>query len=156
MKITAIPTAALVPGLPGLIPFFAAPVLAGLHAAAGASIATEAAMYTIYGAIILSFLGGVRWGGFIQTQTPPRLDDLVAAILPSLAGCLAVFAHWAWGAPVGWGLIIAGLAAQFIWDRRAVTAGSLPAWYGQLRLLLSTGAIGSGAALLVIYFSAIA
>ena len=156
MKITAIPTAALVPGLAGLIPFFAAPLLAGFHAASGASIATEAAMYTIYGAIILSFLGGVRWGGFILQDTPPRLNALVAAILPSLAGCFAVFAHWVWGAPFGWGLIIAGLAAQFIWDRRAVTAGSLPAWYGQLRLLLSTGAITAGAALLAIYFIAMA
>lgn len=152
----SIPRSALLSGLAGLIPFWAAPALALMHVMSDVSIATEAAMYTIYGAIILGFLGGVRWGVAMQAQTTPPGRILILAVLPSVLGFGAVFVHWSMGEIWGWTLIILGLAAQLAWDRVAVSRTVLPAWYGRLRILLTSGAGLAGLALIAIYLAAIA
>ncbi len=152
----SIPRSALLSGLAGLIPFWAAPALALMHVMSDVSIATEAAMYTIYGAIILGFLGGVRWGVAMQAQTTPPGRVLILAVLPSVLGFGAVFVHWSMGEVWGWALIILGLLAQLAWDRAAVSSAVLPAWYGRLRILLTGGASLAGLALIAIYLAAIA
>lgn len=151
----SIPRSALLSGLAGLIPFWAAPALALVHVLSDISIATEAAMYTIYGAIILGFLGGVRWGVAMQAETAPPGRMLILAVLPSVLGFGAVFVHWSMGEIWGWTLIILGLLAQLAWDRTAVRT-TLPAWYGRLRILLTGGASLAGLALIGLYLAAAA
>lgn len=86
-----------------------------------------------YCAIILSFLGGIRWGlGMVSGQGgSPR--DLVASCVPPLVGWAAVFAP----VPYGFGLFAVAFAAQGAWDNFAVHAGVAPHWYGRLRMLLT-------------------
>ena len=119
----------------GLIPFVA-PGLAGWIWPA--AIPQAGTALAVYAALILSFLGGGRWGMAIAA---PRVDSRIVslAMLPSLAGfglLMLPAEHRAWQ--------LAGLAAahilQGLWDLRATT---VPGWYaglrGQLTLVALTG-----------------
>lgn len=139
-----IPTLALWGGLAGWIPFWA-PVLLALQAIqTGRSPATELALFTLYGALILSFLGGARWGRALAPDAPEHPVLWALALVPTCLGLVAIGAHWAGGPIAGIALILAGLIAQLGWDRLAVRQAVLPVWYGRLRLVLSLGAILAG------------
>ncbi len=148
-----IPTRALWGGLAGWIPFWVPAVLTLQASLTGRSPAAELALYTLYGALILSFLGGVRWGRALASDRPQEAGPWVLALLPTCFGLFAIFAHWAGGPVTGIALTLAGLVAQLGWDRQALRAGDLPAWYGQLRLILSLGAILAGLVCLALVFA---
>ena len=142
---TSIPGAALALGLAGLIPFVAGAAalwvpLAYLAPAPGLQLVT------VYGAIILSFLGGIRWGTAIGPYDTRRQGlEFAASVLGSLAGLVAIFIP-----PVpALTLLIAGFLMQALWDVLSVEAGRLPAWFGKLRMLLTAGAVMSLTAALV-------
>jgi hypothetical protein len=119
-------------GLAGLIPFFAAPI-ATLIAPDFRWQFNEALLW--WAAIILSFLGGARWGAAVQAESPsPRLIGL--AMLPSIIGWLILLAPAKYR--VGQFLALAAaLLLHLLWDLRA---GGLPGWYGRLRMVLTAGA----------------
>jgi hypothetical protein len=117
----------------GLIPFVA-PGLVGLVSPVAAPIAGAA--LAAYAALILSFLGGARWG--IAVTAPVVNNTTVSlAMLPSLAGFALLMLPAEWR---GWQL--AGLGAahmlQGLWDLRSTT---VPAWYASLRGQLTLGAL---------------
>ena len=122
---TSTPARVLRLGWLGLIPFLA-PALVGWLWPIGAPIAGAA--LAIYAALILSFLGGGRWG---MAVAAPHVENRIVslAMLPTLTGfgLLMVPAEWR-----GWqlsGLALAHLV-QGLWDMRAT---SVPAWYASLR-----------------------
>jgi hypothetical protein len=87
-----------------------------------------------YAAVILSFLGGARWGMECIRHAPPRALALTLAVLPSLAGwVLLVGAIWV---PLSWQLggLIAVFLAQWLWD---TSSAETPAWYSPLRTTLT-------------------
>jgi hypothetical protein len=117
----------------GLIPFLAPP-LAGWWFPAWAGVAAH--LLVCYGALILSFLGGARWG-LAVTHSRPDLRVVSLAMLPTLVALALVAMP---GMAVGWrmgGLALA-FAAHWIWD---LTSTGLPSWYPQLRTPLSLGAV---------------
>jgi hypothetical protein len=132
-----IPAAAMMLGLAGLLPFAAAAVsqfvpLPFLPAGFGLQVAI------VYGAVILSFLGGIRWGTAIGPYLPERQAmEFITSVLPSLAGFAAVFMPEI----LGLGLLIASFLMQALWDVTSVEAGRLPRWFGQLRTMLTAGAV---------------
>ena len=134
-----IPGPALWLGLAGLIPFVAGAVAAWaniplLPPAAGLKLAI------IYGAIILSFLGGIRWGTAIGPYDKGRQAlEFPASVLGSLAGLAAAFLP----AIPALTLLIAGFLMQGLWDVMSVDAGRLPHWFGRLRMILTAGAVVS-------------
>ena len=120
-------------GLLGVIPFVAPPVLAILWP----SLAAEAALFlAFYGALILSFLGGSRFGLAIAHPAPRPLT-VTLAMLPTLAGLALLLMPAAARREQLLGLS-AVLAVHWLWDRRA---SDLPAWYARLRSILTVGAI---------------
>lgn len=130
------PVVAWVLGLAGLIPFFgaAAALWVGPPTLRGVALLALLA----YAAVILSFLGGVRWGAETARDEGPRAAPLILSVLPSLL---------AWGALVGAAsvppasqllLLGAGLLLASVWDIRSM---SLPDWYRRLRLVLTGGAL---------------
>ena len=142
---TSIPGAALLLGLAGLIPFLggAAALWAMLP-----GLAPERGRQQIiaYGAIILSFLGGIRWGTAIGPYDTRRQGlEFAASVLGSLAGLAAIFIP----AVPALTLLIAGFLMQALWDVTSVESGRLPAWFGKLRMLLTAGAVISLTAALV-------
>ncbi len=129
-----IPRIVLFYGLAGLIPFLAMPV--------GTMLApdfrwqfNEALLW--WAAIILSFLGGARWGAAVQAPAPsPRLIGLT--MLPSIAAWLILLLLPANMRAAQFIAFAGMLAGHLGWDLRAK---SLPGWYGQLRVLLTVGAV---------------
>jgi len=99
--------------------------------------------FSIYAAVLLSFLGGVRCGFEIMRapQEPNALRLLFSAI-PALAGwaltLLVVLVPPALGASSAF----AGLfAAQYVWDHRSAIDAGAPEWYPLLRRVLTGGAM---------------
>ena len=121
-------------GLLGLAPFCALPAAIAIWPSrADLTVLVVAA----YAALILSFLGGSRWGIALQALEPdPRA--LLLAMAPTLL---------AWGLLIGLHarerLQLFALAAVLIvvglWD---LASPQGPAWYQRLRLTLTAGASG--------------
>ena len=104
---------------------------------------------TAYGAIILSFLGGIHWG--LAIGGPPQTDNtlwrrLALGILPSLVAWAALLAPFS----IGFLVLAAAFVAMLLVDIRASRMHEAPAWYPKLRWPLSCGAV---AALLLGTFS---
>lgn len=128
-----IPRVVLVYGVLGLIPFLLPPI-AGFAVPAHAEDVGLVALG--YGALILSFLGGARWG--LEVARPaPRFTVISLAMLPTLAG-LAVLLIPGLARPVQLTTMAVLLALHLAWD---VRARDLPAWYPRLRVILSVGAV---------------
>lgn len=141
---TAIPPIALWLGLAGLLPFIGAAIAVWLSDTEQQPQAVFALL--AYGAVILSFLGGVRWGAVLRNQAAlEQAHPLVMSILPSLVAWLALLVP----PTAGLTLLIIGLSGQFLYDRAAARSDELPAWYGRLRVILSIGAVTSLAVALV-------
>ncbi|MCG8442567.1 MAG: DUF3429 domain-containing protein [Caulobacterales bacterium] len=144
-----IPVAALWLGGTGALPFI---LLAGASVLAGGADAERAAFaLAAYGAVILSFLGGVHWGLAIaghgaQGVAWPMSARLCVSVVPSLAG---------WGAlllaePVRLPTLAGAFALWLVLDLAAARRTETPAWYPRLRwpltitvvIALLTGAAG--------------
>lgn len=131
-----IPAPAAWLGALGLIPFV------GL-AAAGPAVEPGDALHirfllATYGALILSFLGGVHWGLAITDRrylpgdrTP--VGRLVAGVTPPLVGWAALIV----GKPWDLYLLAACFLLLLLFDLRIGGTGGLPAWYPRLRLPLT-------------------
>ncbi len=141
----AIPIAPLALGLAGLIPFWGLAVALLLRGAFGIQPSALDGALATYAAIIISFLGGIRWG--LAVNAKDSEGDYVVAVVPSLVA-------WALLAvPEPWrliGLAVTALALGPI-DLGLVRSGLAPRWFGRLRLILSTGA---GVALMLGAFAA--
>lgn len=129
-------TAAWSLGLAGLLPFV---LMTALLVYAGRDfIAYPQLVLSIsgYAAVILSFLGGIRWGAALWLEGRGRLI-LVFAVLTSLAGWLILFVPTPW--------MFAAFAVAFLlqglWDVAAARRGLLPPWFGRLRVALTAAVV---------------
>ncbi len=147
---TEIPTTAALLGAGGLIPFVGLAVAAHFAGDVDASIAIEA--LRAYGAVILSFLGGIIWGlgiaGFGGAAAKPREAlRLTVSILPSLFGWLALMLPEQSGLWLLATCFLMVLAVDLIMSK----GGLAPRWYPILRWRLTAIAflclVAAGAAL---------
>jgi hypothetical protein len=130
----AIPHAALALGYAGLLPFFA--LGAAPWFAAPPLAATLAQAQTLYGGVILAFLGGTHWGLAARdgTSLALRLSWSVLAPLFAFAALLLL--------PPGasQGMLVVGIAGLHLSERRALRRGWMPSWYFRLRRRLTVAA----------------
>lgn len=135
MTLTPVPRPAWVLGLAGLLPFLGGAVASYANGADIHAFALHA--LTAYAAVILSFLGGVRWGAVLRDESAlARWQPLLLSVTPSLLAWSALLLPLNTGLPV----LLAGLITQFVLDAQAAKRGELPDWYARLRVILSTGA----------------
>ena len=124
---SSLPRGMLLLGWSGVLPFLLA-VLAAFVLPERAGLA--AAVFVSYGAVILSFLGGARWGRALAADVGP--GRYVEAVLPSLIGFAALLlVHVAWVALL---LLATGFAVWMVIDQRD------PLWapaYKRMRLAIS-------------------
>ncbi|MEQ7156021.1 DUF3429 domain-containing protein [Brevundimonas aurifodinae] len=117
--------------LAGLIPFGGC---AAVVAAGGPNADAWLSALIAYGAVILSFLGGTRWGAALSSGAPDP-TTLILSNLPALAAWAALLPvdlpH-----PVRLTLLAIGLSLMWLWDRRRP-----PAWYPALRTTATVGAV---------------
>jgi hypothetical protein len=97
-----------------------------------------------YGALILSFLGGLWWGLAAQASSTGRAVPAwvwIAAVLPSLYAVvpLGLVALQVLAARQGLAMVGGGLILALAVDRGMAAAGLAPVWWLALRFPLSLG-----------------
>ena len=120
-------------GFGGLIPFVGCAVL--MYAGnTGASIIALFAS-AVYGAVILSFVGAVHWG--LAMHEDRSSYWYVWSIIPAILGWLAIVLL-----DIQISLLALAIAFTLAWsvDRQASLQGLIPAWYMQMRHILTVGA----------------
>lgn len=132
-QIRSSPLPALVFGFSGLIPFAFVPLY---------MITTQ--IYSpdlefvqmAYGACILSFLGGTRWGYVIAENSCLKADwhNLGYSVFPSLVAWLGLL----FPSPVSILVVMSGIAVTAYFD---TTVKGYPSWFKGLRFILSLGAL---------------
>jgi hypothetical protein len=98
--------------------------------------------------VILSFVGGIRWGIAVTMEDQERARrEYAIAVIPSLLAWLVLLLppHWQLGTLAAL-VIVVGL-----FDYGMVCREDAPEWHGRLRLILTGGA---GLALIVGAFAA--
>ena len=137
-----IPRAALVLGGTGAIPFLAS---AALTVAGPQSVSSFAAKALLaYGAVILSFLGGIHWGLAIRQRpggepAPDTSTALALSVAPSLIGWVALLLD----PRAGMILLAAAFALWLAIDLARAPRLGAPRWYPRLRWPLTGAAISS-------------
>jgi len=96
-------------------------------------------LLTQYAAVVLSFLGGIRWGLAMGQRAQPRKLDMVVSLLPPLVA----WASLSVPLPYTFAVLAAAYAAQGAWDAFAVHWGAAPHWYGRLRGILTAIAVAT-------------
>jgi Protein of unknown function (DUF3429) len=131
----SIPLAAFWLGIAVVVPFAAL----ALQIATGWPMGARAigpALYalTIFGAVILSFMGGAHWGVAVaDTHVSTGWRRYGVAVLPALAAWGGVWI----GQKNGLLLLTAAFAALLAYDLWTIRQGETPAWYGPLRIGLT-------------------
>lgn len=127
-------------GFAGAIPFAA---MTG-WIAFGAPEQLERA-FVYYSAMILSFLGGIRWGA-AATQSINQRRDYALSVIPSLAAWVALLAFSFY---IQLAVLLLGHLITAVIDGLLPPAGQLP-WLRRLRLQLSSLVLISHAVLLTL------
>lgn len=128
-----LPPSAIALGLGGLLPFLA------FGAGAVGPWAPQFCLMALigYGAVILSFLGGVHWGFALPEGQPDRPRRLGLGVLPSLIGWSALLLATVAPGAAALGLLALGFAATLAVETRLAAADHMPDGYMGLRWLLS-------------------
>lgn len=130
--LTQAPKPALYLGFSGLIPFLSAPALM----AATQSFYPEIAFaQVVYGASIVSFLGGARWGFALPAGSPAQPDwmNLGNSVVPSLVAWLALLCRD--NITEGALVVIMGLGLSLHYDLTLLPG--YPAWFKAMRTVLT-------------------
>ncbi|MBS1302219.1 DUF3429 domain-containing protein [Loktanella sp. SALINAS62] len=137
-----IPTGPLVLGLAGLLPFLWGALTALVPSLGEWAMLTLGGRFTApfvqlsYGAIILSFMSGVLWG-FATRQG--GLLPYALSVIPALWAFFMVG-----GGPTAAGInLCAGFLGLLLLDWQFAKAGLAPAWWMQLRTLLTAIVVAS-------------
>ncbi|XP_060629402.1 transmembrane protein 69 [Anolis sagrei] len=140
------PKSALYLGFAGLIPFVSIP----LFMAVQETYYPELAFAQIaYGASILSFLGGIRWGFALPEGSPEKPDwfTLSNSVVPSLLAWIALL--FKDDTTVAGTMVIFGLGIALHYDLSLFP--TYPRWFKALRAVLTIIAAGSlGATIYVV------
>ena len=123
-------------GAAGLLPFLAGALIGLGTREPLASQSVTALLF--YGAVILSFLGGVHWG-FVLGERPVGLaasrgsQRLVGGVLPALLGWAALLLGIVAPAYAGLPVLIVGFIGLVVAEQRWRREGLVPAGYMALR-----------------------
>ena len=104
----------------------------------------------VYGAVILSFLGGARWGVEIGLRPlAPKGSVLFLSVLGALGGwALALFAIMVKSSTQLFAAFAVMFALHLVWD---LGATALPRWFKRLRWTASLAAMGSMLAVALLF-----
>jgi hypothetical protein len=134
-----VPLPAFILGFLGAVPFVGLALLAVLAGPLGSATVEAWALVSLlaYGAIILSFMGGVHWGWAMAAEEP-SFERLGLSVVPALLG----WGGYLFGGSIGFLVIAAGFAALLWLDLRAITEGRAASWYRRLRWPLTVIVVG--------------
>lgn len=130
-----IPNSALILGLAGLLPFWGLAIFIMVLDTPMKNYVIQAEI--TYGAVILSFLGGIHWGLAAINERHANWLSLGWGVTPPLIAWGALFLQ----PSLGLILLIIGFLAAAIIDFRVFSSNIDNTWFGGLRTVLSFGAI---------------
>jgi hypothetical protein len=134
-----IPVSALWLGWAGVLPFLALSLSLLLPPVLPVGRAELVFGVIAYGAVILSFLGGVRWGAVLRlVPADTQTREFALSVLPSLVGWMALLVSSRPLAALA--LLAASHVIQGFADVRAAQLGLVPVWYARLRVQLASAA----------------
>ena len=141
---TSMPKPAMILGVACLLPFVALAVQIATSMPLGGRL-TGPALYAllIYGAVMLSFQGGIQWG--LAVASADRSDSWRRygfAIVPSF---VAWSAPWT-GGRAGLVTLAIGVGLWGIYEMWSTGLGEAPEWYGKLRVALTAVTVAALAA----------
>jgi hypothetical protein len=119
--------------LSGFLPFGAIALwlIAGPEQGSSAQLAHR--LLSGYAAVILSFLGGIRWGVALNRNDETMARSLALSVLPSLAGFFCLLLP----VPIIHAAFAVCFAAQGAWDNLAAHSGAMPLWFARIRVTLT-------------------
>ena len=133
-----------------LIASGATPVLACAAAAvlAPPDIAAAAASACLrYAAVVIGFLGGIRWGAeLMRDPSAPNPRRLIAAASTTVLGWAGLLLERQ--PQVAFTLLLVGAGALLAWDLRGAAIGLLPAWTARLRIIATIASAAGIAAVI--------
>ena len=132
-----IPRSALCYGLAGLLPFWGLAIFIVLTDTQMKDFAVQ--IKITYGAVILSFLGGMHWGLAATNERYANWLYLGWGIMPPLIAWGALFLQPFLGIII----LIFGFLAAAIIDFRIFSINLNNSWFGGLRTVLSIGTISA-------------
>lgn len=139
-KSTTTPDAPQFLGLAGVIPFATGALATAI--APETYIPMFATATQLYGASILSFLGGVHWGLALRHNPAVMTKDFVVSVIPSLVGWSAALAN----PNPGLAILSSSFVMLYGYDRFRLAASRvspmIPSWYLPMRLPLTVAAAG--------------
>ena len=134
------PRAALIPGLLGLLPFWAFALATVVDLGIDPVLALMALI--MYGAVILSFVGALWWGLAVHAPSQaPRSTMFVWSVVPALVGWASTLTT----PETGLRMLMAGLLFQWLLD--SMLRRKMPElfvnWVFRLRTMLTIGAVSA-------------
>ncbi len=96
-----------------------------------------------YGAVILSFLGGVHWGLAVAPGGDAGRGRLTGRLIVSVVPSLVAWPALLIGGRGGLLLLAVAFAAMLLVDLRATRLAQAPAWYPSLRIPLTVAVVAS-------------
>lgn len=135
-----IPTSALLIGMLGVIPFAVLALGAWLRIEDQAGLPPGFARAALvgYGVVIVSFLGGVRWGVGLNHPIPEHRTSLfmMSALVPLVAWGALFMPH-----PHDLIVLIGSFLVLGVSDVALTTKGAAPRWYAKLRIALTAAVV---------------
>ncbi|MBO6900784.1 MAG: DUF3429 domain-containing protein [Rhizobiaceae bacterium] len=98
---------------------------------------TTIALLTGYAAVVLSFLGGIRWGYAMADTGDDTARLLAISVVPALGGWAAFFIP----PPYSFVILAVAFAAHGAWDSLSAQSGNMPGWFARLRMQLTAGIV---------------
>lgn len=95
------------------------------------------ALLTGYAAVVLSFLGGIRWGIALSEGGEDAANVFALSVLPALGGWAAIFIP----PPYSFVLLAVAFAAHGAWDTLSAQKSMMPDWFARLRMQLTAGIV---------------
>ncbi len=126
----AMPIPAQTIGLLGLLPFAVGALAVCLAPEIRAQAATA---LIVYGAVALSFMGGVRWGFAVLEGGEGSWSAYGLSAVPSLLAWVGALT----GGPEGLFILALALVFWFFAERATPPSVPLPAWYGRVRGMIT-------------------
>ncbi len=135
-KLATMPASAVWLTALGVVPFAAAGFAAAFAAPSTAEVAVG--ILAAYGAVILSFLGGIQWG---LAMASPRSQRLPVWLTVSTVPALVAWASLALPSTAAIALLGSAFLAVLVADHRLVGDAEVPPWFLRLRRRVTTGVV---------------
>lgn len=124
-------------GLSGLVPFVACALVLLILGMDNPLSEPVVSVFRAYSVVILSFLGGIRWGhALIRANdeiSAHQISPLIGSVIPSLIAWMTVF----FSNEPALAILLLAFCAQGAWDSLSANVAQLPKWFAPLRMVLT-------------------